>query len=263
MKKYQLKNKYGNWALITGASSGIGESFAKYFASEGLNLILIARREDNLKKLADELFNLFNIKILILPLDITSKGYIEKIKNIVDKIEIGIIVNNAGFGAFNKFLNINTDVMTKMIMLNCIAPVEITSHFLTGMKERKKGAIIFVASIVGYQPVPNNSVYSATKAFDLLFGESLWYELKEFNIDVITVSPGGTFTEFQKVAGSKQKSYYRTTEQVVETTLTNLGKKSSVVDGWFNKIMVWSNRFLPRKSAILIAAKIVKLNEKN
>lgn len=259
---YNLKQKYGNWALITGASAGIGEAFARSLAKEKINLILIARREENLKLLSDELKRSFQIETILLPLDLTSTNYLKNLDESIKGIEIGLLINNAGAGRLNKFSEIETSVMSDIVKLNCVAPVEITTIILPGMINRKRGGIIFVSSIVGYQPVPYYGVYSATKVFDLFLGESLWYELKEHNIDVLTVSPGGTNTEFQQVAGSTQKEYYRSSEQVVSTALKNIGKKSSVVDGWFNKLLICTNRLLPRKWSIILAAKIVKNREK-
>jgi hypothetical protein len=137
-----------------------------------------------------------------------------------------------------------------MIKVNCIAPTILTHHFAKLMADRKKGAIIFLGSVVAFQPTPFMAAYSATKAFNLILGEALWYELRQNNVKVLTINPGGTATEFQRIADSSTGPVPRTALQVVDTAMKALGKKISVVDGFYNKVLTFLPRFGSRKLVV-------------
>jgi short-subunit dehydrogenase len=251
-----LKEKYGSWALITGASSGIGEGFAKRLASENMNLILVARRKERLKKISDELKNKYNVNIVVAPVDLSKENFMEELKEFVEDREVGVLINNAGFGSAGDFADSDVEQQANMIRVNCIAPTILTHHFVQQMKDRKKGAVIFLGSLVAYQPTPLTTIYSATKAFNLFMGEGLWYELRKYNIDVLTLNPGGTDTEFQKVANTSAGPVPRTVEEVVNTAMKNLGKRMSVVDGFYNKVLSVLPRIITRRMTVRIAGKI-------
>jgi len=262
-----LKEKYGNWALITGASSGIGEEFAKRLASDKIDLILVARREERLKKLAKELKKEHGIKVIVAPVDLSKKKFMEELLEYTGKREVGILVNNAGFGYNGNFIDADEERTKEMISVNCLAPTLLARHFGKLMSERKKGAVIFLGSLVGYNPIPMTTLYSATKAFNLFMGEALWYELREHNIDVLALNPGGTDTEFQKVAGTSSGPVARSVQDVVTTAMNMLGKKPSVVDGFVNKVLTVVPRFITRRSALMLAGyirkKLFTANSKN
>jgi short-subunit dehydrogenase len=252
----KLTEKYGMWALITGASSGIGKEFAKRLAFEKMNLILAARRKDRLVKLKEELNEKYGVEIVIAPVDLSKSNFMNELREYVGDREVGMLINNAGFGYNGEFGDSDVEQQTDMIRVNCIAPTLLTHYFVRPMKERKKGAIIFLGSIVGYQPTPFTTTYSATKAFNLFMGEGLWYELKNYNIDLLTLNPGGTATEFQKAANTSAGPMPRTVQQVVETAMKHLGKRMSVVDGSLNKLLTIVPRFLTRRMTVTIAGKI-------
>jgi len=253
-----FKEEYGNWALVTGASSGIGEEFAKRFAAFGMNLILVARRKERLEKLSQELSTKYNITVVTAPIDLTTDNFLEDLKKYTSDIEIGILVNNAGIGSNGEFIDANPDKEAEMVKLNCLAPTLLTHYFVKQMIERRKGAIIFLGSVVGFQPTPFMATYSATKAFNSFLGYALWYELKKYNIDVLSLNPGGTATEFQRLAKSNTGPLPRTVEQVVITALKALGKKPGVVDGFYNKVLAVSSRFASRKFVVTAAGFIAK-----
>lgn len=254
----KLTEKYGSWAFITGASSGIGEEFARRLASEKMNLILVARRKEKLEILAAKLKEEYKIEIVTAPIDLSKKKFLEELKEYVGKKEVGVLINNAGFGSNGEFINADADEEAKMVMLNCVAPVILTHHFVRPMVERKKGAIIFLGSVVAFQPTPFMTTYSATKAFNAFMGDALWYELKKYNIDVLSLNPGGTSTEFQRVANSSTGPAPRTVQQVVNTAMKSLGRKPSVVDGFYNKVLAVSSRLISRKLTLLIAGYITR-----
>ncbi len=252
-----LKDKYGDWALITGASSGIGEEFARSFAKEKINLILVARRKERLDNLSEELKTKHEIDVIAAPIDLIKDNFLNELKTYVDNREVGILINNAGFGSNGEFVNNDPQTEADMVRLNCVAPTILTHHFVRPMVKRGKGAIIFLGSVVAFQPTPYMTTYSASKAFNSFMGDSLWYELKKYNIDVLSLNPGGTETEFQRIANSSTGPVPRTAEQVVNTAMNALGKKPSVVDGSINKVLVVASRFISRRLIVIIAGAIV------
>lgn len=232
-----LKIKYGDWALITGASSGIGEEFAKVLASQGINLVLVARRKELLINLSKELIDNYGIEVVISNVDLASDNFLENIISDINGREISILINNAGIGKPGIFIKENITYEKDLLSVNCVAPLILANYFANRMIKRKRGAIIFIGSVVAYQPTPVMSSYSATKAFILSLGNALWYELREFGIDVLTVHPGNTATEFNRIILNNNSILTRKASQVVKTSLKYLGKKPNVVDGVVNKIM--------------------------
>ncbi len=250
------KTKYGQYVLITGASSGIGEAFAYKLASLNSDLILVARREDRLLTIKKEIQRKHSVDVILIPLDLTEENFIEIIKEKTKGLEIGMLINNAGFGSTGNYVDIESDYEEKMIKLNCIAPSILTHHFVHQMKERKKGAIIFLGSVVSFISVPFMTTYSATKAFNTFLADGLWYELKKFNVDVLSVNPGGTDTEFQRISKISGGPFVRKPEDVVVTALKTLGKKVAVIDGLMNKLNVFISKFLPRKLVLSLSGKV-------
>ncbi|MBZ0183438.1 MAG: SDR family oxidoreductase [Melioribacteraceae bacterium] len=253
-----LNNKYGNYALITGASSGIGECFARRLAELGMNLVLVARRKERLDNLKREIQAKHNVDIINIELDLTEDNIIEKISQHLEGIDVGILINNAGYGSTGYFHTNNADNEILMVKLNCVVPTILTHHFIRPMVEKRKGAVIFLGSVVALQPTPLMSTYSATKVFNAYLGESLWYEMKRYNVDVLNVNPGGTVTEFQRVANVTTGPFARRPEQVVETALNALGKKPSVIDGYPNKTTLLLSKILPKKLVLNLTGKVVE-----
>lgn len=242
---YNLKKRYGEWALVTGASSGIGEQFARTLASEQVNLILVARRIDRLNSLAESLQNENNIRVITIQADLTKDDFLEVIKEKTSGFDVGILINNAGAGNFTTFNDSDIDQELLLLRLNCSAPVILARHFIKEMVQRKQGAIIFVGSIVGSIPNPGMALYSASKAFSNILGSALWYDQKKNNVDILTVAPGGTKTEFHRKAHIKEGPLIISPVHVVNTAFRALGKKPFVVDGLINKIMYIIGRVLP------------------
>jgi len=199
-----------------------------------------------------------NIEIKIIAGDLTEESTIDRIKKETAGLEVGLLINNAGFGSTGEFINCDSEWESKMVHLNCVVPTILTHHFIKGMVERKKGAVVFLGSMVAFQPTPMMATYSATKAFNLLLGEALWYEMRKYNIDVLSLNPGGTSTEFQRIADVDTGPSVRTAEQVVATALKSLGKKPGVVDGVVNKIMAVAGKFAPRRILVIAAGKIAE-----
>ena len=195
MKNINFIKKYGPWALLTGASSGIGEAFASRLAAEGLNLVLAARRKNRLEALAQKLEKQFHIKTKTIGVDLLQQNFLESIKEATDDLQIGLLVNNAGLWKMNSYMEISLEDEFNMIDLNIKAPSVLTHHFAEKMISRDKGGIINVASVLAYMGVPYSAVYAATKAYELVKSEGLWYELKQHGVDVLSLNPGLTKSE--------------------------------------------------------------------
>ncbi len=256
-----IRDRYGSVALVTGASSGIGAAFCKKFAASGLNVVAVARRSERLTALKEELEALYPITVTPIALDMQDPHAVDQLSAHVTQqaIEIDIVVNNAGFGVLGLVESVSRDKNLGMVDLNCRAVVDLTAQFLPAMKARKRGAVIIVSSVVGTIAAPWFATYSATKAFDLYFGEALYGECRGSGVDVLTVLPGLTRTEFQAGAGLREyHSPYRSAEQVVETACGALGRKAIVVDGWLNKVMSHGARFLPRSVALNLSRFVMK-----
>ena len=251
-------------ALITGASSGIGAEFARQLAAQKYNLVLVARSQKKLEELAAKLQQQYGItaEVIVQDLSLPHAGQMvfEAVK--VKNIAIDLLVNNAGFGDYGEFSNSDLSRQLNMIQLNITVLTELTGLFLPGMKARKQGGIINLASIAAFQPLPYMSVYAATKAFVLNFSEALWAENKESGVKILGVCPGPTESDFFKVAGfpdsfaEKQDSTMSLTpaDEVVRESLKALDKGQStlVTGGVTNQIIANIPRFVPRD--FLVAA---------
>ena len=188
------KERYGEWALVTGASAGIGEEFCRQLAEKGMNIISVARREELLKELGEELTTKFGVQTREVAVDLTRDDAADRIEEAVSDLEVGIVVNNAGFGQLGAFHKNSAQRDDEMIRLNCLAPVALTHKFLPKMLDRERGGVIFLASTSAYQATPYFSVYGATKVYNHHHREGIWAEYRKKGIDVMALSPGYTNT---------------------------------------------------------------------
>ncbi len=253
-----LTERYGSWALVTGASAGIGREFARALARDGMSLVLCARREEELEALATELQTGHGVETRVVPADLSTAAGIELLLAQIDDLEIAMLVNNAGFGYSGRFDLQDRERLQRMVQLNCAAPVALTAELLPRMRERGRGAVIFTGSVAGLQPLPLHALYSATKAFDNLLAEGLWGELHGSGIDVLALEPGSTESEFHDVAGELPHAGARA-DDVVEAALRTLGHAPAVIPGWFD----WlrgnaAYRLLPRSTLALVAKAVMR-----
>ncbi len=250
--------RYGEWAVITGASAGLGVEFARAMAREGMSCVLAARREDRLNDLAAELEKRHRVETRVVAVDLAKAEGADLLAEACADLEIGVLVNNAGLGYSGRFDKQDADRLRDLVMVNCAAPVVLTSRLLPGMKKRGRGAVIITGSIAGRQPLPLHGVYSATKAFDMLLGESLYVELRDTGIDVLVLEPGSTETEFQEVAGEIPHSGQSAAE-VVEVAMTAVGQQPTVISGWHNwAVAMLPGRFMPRSLVAYLGRDFVK-----
>jgi uncharacterized protein len=252
--------KYGDWALVTGASSGIGKEFCYHLASMEFNLVLVARRIDRLNALAEELKRKHNIEILVVALDLAQENFMEKLTQATADIPINLLINCAGFAVTGEFISHPVTIDLALLHVNCTAPLLLSRHYGQKMTERKKGGIINIASASAYLPIPFWASYSASKVFLLHFSEALWYEMKKYGVDVIAVCPPSTNTEFGKVAKINMRGI--PAETVVNVALKNIGKKASIAIGLGLSLSMIIMKFISRKTVVLLASKIIG-NQKN
>jgi short-subunit dehydrogenase len=237
--------------LITGASSGIGEVFARRLAARGENVLLVARSTERLATICNELGRANNVNAQYVALDLSERDGPARLYEETERrsLVVETLINNAGFGSMGDFLSQEMERELNMIDLNVRALVELTYRYLVGMRERKRGAIINVASTAAFQPVPFMATYAATKAFVLSFSEALWEENRPLGIQVMALCPGVTETNFFEAAKIERPPMRiaQTPEQVVETALGALRRgRSHVISGWANYLMTESERLLPR-----------------
>jgi hypothetical protein len=252
-----LKNR---WAVVTGASSGLGADFARALAARGSHVALVARREDRLRKLASELESTHGVQTLVIPMDLTERDAPRKLYEQLRQQgkPVHALVNNAGFGLHGDFAEIPWERERQMLELDIVALVHLTKLFLKDMLERDSGYILQVSSVGAYQPSPTYATYSAAKAFVLSFGEALSYELRKTNVKVTVLSPGVTKTEFLEVAGQRPTRYQlrmmMPSREVAEIGIrAMLAGRPSKVPGAANAFAAWSVRFLPRRTAAALA----------
>jgi short-subunit dehydrogenase len=254
---------YGPWALVTGASSGIGLEFSRTLAARGLNLVLVARRLARLQELARTLATDHRIEVRPVQCDLGQHGFVSDVSPAVADIEVGLLINNAGFSNTGELVENPLSRELDLLHVNCRAPL-ILSHMLGGaMKRRGRGGIVFVSSVAGFAAMPLWANYSASKAYALFLGEALHEELRPHGVDVVTVCPGPTKTEFEDVAHVdfgrlSQGAGVLTAGDVVAAALSSLGHRSTVVVGTGNKLTALSPRLMPRRMATRMFGQFVQ-----
>lgn len=253
-------------ALITGASSGIGVVFAREYASRGYDLIIAARRTDRLNELAAAITTDTGVAVKVVVSDLSVPNSAAKLAKAIGSTPVDVLVNNAGWGNIGPFSDEDLTSMADEINVNVIALTQLARLFVGPMIERGRGTIINIASTAAYQPVPNMSVYAATKAYVLSFTEGLWGELQGTGVTALAVSPGGTATEFFEVAGGRAMAGgLMTPAQVVATAMTALDSASpapSVIVGARNRVMVIAGRFVPKRLSIAVAKTLMQSDQR-
>jgi uncharacterized protein len=253
----------GKWALITGASAGIGWEMAKQLAAGGTNLVLTARRADRLQKLAAELSSNHKVQAEVFVADLVRPEAPGEIHAFTSRknIEVELLINNAGFGAFGYSHDVPVEKLLEMIQVNCSAVVHLTRLYLPGMVARRHGDVLIVGSTASFQPVPFLAVYAGTKSFDLLFAQAVAEEVREFGVRVCALCPGSTETEFQQVAQEPDRPMRvaESAEKVARVGLEALARgKSYVVSGAMNRLMLEAERLAPRGFVVKMAAKMMR-----
>jgi hypothetical protein len=253
----------GKWALVTGASAGIGKALAQELARGGTNLVLTARRQDRLEALAAELSAKHHIQAETFAADLAQPTAAEAIFQFTQQkgLAISVLINNAGFGQYGEFHTTEMDRLVEMVQVNCTAAIQLTRLYLPEMVARRSGDVLIVASTASFQAVPYISTYAATKVFDLYLAEGLAEEMQPYGVRVCALCPGTTTSEFHELAGHPAHSKGR--EQSAETVARNglealAAGKSYVISGLGNYLGAHGERLVPRRFVTRIAAKMFR-----
>lgn len=244
------------WALVTGASSGIGAEFANKLAARGMHLVLAARREPEMRQLADDLHTRHGTKCEVIPVDLSDPASPQQLFDAITakEIEVELLINNAGFGMVGTVDTLSVERVTQLVQVNVSALSALTYLFLPQMLERGHGGVCNVSSVAGFQPVAYMAAYAASKAFVLHFSEALWAEVKDRGVTVMALCPGTTRTDFFDHAGVPnwlKKHSSQDAEQVVKAGLKGLDKnRQYYVSGWKNYILSTMVRLASRRIVV-------------
>lgn len=258
-----LKEKYGSLALIAGASEGIGAAYAHYLASQGIDLVLIARKKEQLEQFGAALTSQYGVHTTCLQEDLSSLEASNRISEAAKDLDINILIYNAGNSYIDKFENKAISVHQEIAFTNMITPLNLIHHFAPRMLQQGKGAIILMASLAGFQGTPFIATYAATKAFDRILAESLWYEWKDRGLDVMACCAGATATpNFLNTKPGKQNFFapkVQQPEEVVAECFQRLGTTPSFITGRANKLAsFFMQRVMSRKKAVTVMGDTTK-----
>lgn len=258
------KNLQGRTALVTGASSGLGIDFANELAARGADLVIVARREDRLRDVADDIAERHGVNVHAESMDVGDANAADRLKARLDEqgITIDLLVNNAGFGLHGHFLEIEPESEQAMLDLDIQSLTRMTRLFAQGMKERGWGRILQVSSIGAYQPSPTYAAYGAAKSYVLMYSHALNCELRGSGVSSTVISPGITRTEFLEVAGQSPTLYQRVmmmeSEEVARIGIrAMLRRRAEVVPGWGNAITAFFTRLMPRTWAAAMTYRLM------
>lgn len=247
---------YGPWAFVTGASDGIGKSFAIELAKYGLHVVLVARRQPELEQLAAALRTAYGVQCRVVPADLSSSAGIAQAIAGAKDLDVGLVVCAAGFGTAGSFLRGNLANEMDMIQVNCSAQTSIVWAMGNRLVERGRGGIILLSSIVAYQGVPRSAHYAATKAYVQTLAEGLRIEWKPHGVDVLSVASGPVRSGFSARSGLKMGNA-ASPSVVAAQSLCALGKKGTVRPGWLSKLLGYSLAMTPRFMRVHIMALVM------
>lgn len=252
--------RYGPWAVVTGASSGIGRQFATVLAERGLNVVIAARRTDRLELLARELTAKCRVQVQVLELDLAEPGFLQILLQATADKDVGLVISNAGFGYKGLFHLQERQQLDSMLNVNMHAPTLIAHAYAPSLIKRGRGGLLLTGSVEGFMAMPWSAAYAASKAYVHSLGEALWGELRPRGVDVLVLAPGATDTEAAALQGldSKQFGNLMPPRQVAQMALDHLGNGPIFVPGAANRAMVRFLGLLPRRTAITLAGKGTK-----
>lgn len=234
----RLAERYGGWALVTGASSGIGRALADRVAAGGMPTLILSNEREDLDRARDELAAAHEVEVESLCLDLADPDAAQRIREHLAGRELGVLISNASFGRTGTFGAHDMDTYRRMVGVNVDAYVALAAEFVPSMLSGGRGAIVFVSSLNSLVPgIGGSAVYSATKAFETSFACGLWQELLDTGVDVLLVIPGPTRTGFQEEAGTKVASWAMDPDEVAAGALADLGRRLMHVAGDANQLL--------------------------
>jgi len=258
-KPQDFRVRYGPWALVAGASEGLGAEFAAQLAARGLNLVLIARRADALAEVSARLRSAYAVEVRTLPLDLAREDLASVIAEATDELEIGLLVYNAALSMIGPYFTISLEDHLREVAVNCRAPMTLAYLLGLPMLKRKRGGILLMSSLGGSQGSALLVNYTATKAYNRLLAEGLWDELREQGIDVLTCCPPAVSTPGYVASAPKGAMSALTPQAVVNEALAALSKGPTIIPGWTYRLAnVVMQRVLPRKSTIKLMGRVTR-----
>jgi len=262
-EKADFARRYGSWAVVAGASEGLGAAYADELAARGLNLVLIARRSEMLQALASDLSKKYVVETKTLALDLSSASAAEQIAEHTNDLEIGLLIYNAAFSAIGPFLDRPVEDHLKEIHTNAFTPLKLIHLFADRMIVRGCGGIVLMSSLSAFQGSAYISTYAATKAFNIVLAEGLWEEWRERGVDVLVCISGAVRTPNYVASEPEQTggpgAVTMKPDQVVREALNALGKGPYVIPGRMNRVASFIMRhFLPRKVAVQFMGKVLR-----
>ena len=255
-ERTRLVTQYGTWALVTGASSGIGRELAERLAEAGLNLLIVARNEQALTELATAWRTRYGVQVEVLAADLGEAAGIAAVIAASRAFDVGLLVAAAGFGTSGRFAEGDVAAERAMLAVNCGALMELSLHFARVLAARGRGGIILLSSMVAFQGVPFAAHYAATKAYVQTFAEALRRELRPSGVDVLAAAPGPVYSGFADRANMVMSMALRP-EDVGVPILRALGRKTTVLPGLLTKVLVYSLQTVPRWAKVRIMAKVM------
>jgi len=252
-----LLRRYGPWAVVTGASDGIGQAFARQLAASGLHLVLVARREQALQALAAELQQAHGVQCQVLAADLSDLAAVQRLADSTAALDVGLLVAAAGYGTSGPLLDADLGVETGMADLNCTSVLAQAWHFGGRFAKRGRGGVVFMSSLLAFHGTPRAAHYAATKAYIQTLAEGLRVEWAPLGVDVIASAPGPIRTGFAARA-NLHMAQALPAEVVARVTLQALGRRTTVRPGWLSKLLGWSLALLPRWGQVLVITQVLK-----
>lgn len=253
--------RYGRWAVVTGASSGIGEAIARELAARGLDVVLCARRRERLDALAAELSSRHGVRARAVEVDLSRPDFLPIVEEATRDLDVGLLVNNAGFGDKGPFVGSDLDMHLRMLATNCRAPLILAHAFAPRLVARGRGGILFTSSTAAFQGLPFAAHYAATKGYDLQLAEGLWYELRPRGVDVVALCPGPVDTEGPRRTGVKPGKVpieIMDPHAVAVAGLDALGGGPLSVPGLSNRLLHLLVKLVPRRLATSVSGRMIQ-----
>ncbi|MFN8354513.1 MAG: SDR family NAD(P)-dependent oxidoreductase [Spirosomataceae bacterium] len=254
-EQQRLKSKFGEWAIVTGASSGIGLELATQLVAAGFNLIINARDAEPLRVVEQQLNTPTN-QIKAVVADLSESQGVEQIIQSAQGLNVGLLINNAGFGTSGSFVGASLHTEINMLRVNCEAVLSLTHYFAQQFKQQRRGGIIFLSSLVAFQGVPYAAHYAATKAYIQSFAEALAVELQPFGVSILAAAPGPVESGFGQRANMRMGRSIPP-QQLGVPILKALGRQTNVIPGLLSKVLVYSLRTVPRFVKIKIMEQVM------
>lgn len=247
--------RYGPWAVVAGASEGLGASFAASLARRGVHLVLVARRMPLLLRLADGLRSEHGVEVRCVALDLGDGAWPEALREATADVDLGLLVYNAAMVPVGRFVDVECDALERSVRVNVLAPVRFLRALLPSLCTRGRGGVVLMSSLSGLQGTPRVATYAATKAFNAILAEGLWHELRGDGVDVVACSAGAVPTPGYRRSTDRDAPGMLAPDVVANRTLEALGRGPGVVPGALNRFMAQVlRRVLPRRTAIRLMA---------